>query len=107
MCLFIINMTFFDGGPRCHIDTCYLYPNEKVVFGILKASPFQYDAFRGRSRCKTKKIVGETHGQIFNPEKRGEIVSTLVRCASVEEGRRDCSLPSQYGFVVGRLNCPR
>jgi hypothetical protein len=28
----------FDGGSRCHIDTCYLYPNEDVVFGILKAS---------------------------------------------------------------------
>ena len=29
---------FFDGGPRYHIDTCYLYPNEVFVFGILKAS---------------------------------------------------------------------
>jgi hypothetical protein len=38
-------LLFFDGGPRCHIDTCYLYPNEDVVFGILKASHFQYGAF--------------------------------------------------------------
>jgi hypothetical protein len=36
---------FFYGGPRCHIITCYLYPNEDVVFGILKASHFQYDSF--------------------------------------------------------------
>jgi hypothetical protein len=33
----MFNMTIFDGDPRCHIDTCYLYPNENVVFGILKA----------------------------------------------------------------------
>ena len=36
----ILNMTVFDGEPRCHIDTCFLYPNEDVVFGILKASHF-------------------------------------------------------------------
>jgi hypothetical protein len=36
----MFNMTVFDGGPRCHIDTCFLYPNEDVVFGILKASNF-------------------------------------------------------------------
>jgi hypothetical protein len=43
-------MTVFDGGPRCHIDTCYLYPSENVVFGILKAGHF----FNMRSRCQTK-----------------------------------------------------
>jgi hypothetical protein len=32
------NMTVFDGEPRCHIDTCYLYPNEDIVFGIPEAS---------------------------------------------------------------------
>jgi hypothetical protein len=37
-------MTVFDGGPRYHIDTCYLYPNDNVVFGIQKASQFQYVA---------------------------------------------------------------
>jgi hypothetical protein len=36
----IFNMTVFDGEPRGHIDTCFLYPNEDVVFGILKASHF-------------------------------------------------------------------
>jgi hypothetical protein len=41
-------MTVFDGEPRCHIGTCYLYPNENVVFGILKAIHFQYDAFGGQ-----------------------------------------------------------
>jgi hypothetical protein len=36
----MFNMTVFDGGPRCHIDTCFWYPNEDVVFGILKPSHF-------------------------------------------------------------------
>ena len=34
----IFNMTVFDGESRCHIDTCFLYPNEDVGFGVLKAS---------------------------------------------------------------------
>jgi hypothetical protein len=38
-------MTVFDGEPRCHIDTGYLYPNESVVFGILKASHFSIRLF--------------------------------------------------------------
>jgi hypothetical protein len=38
-------MTVFDGEPRCPIDTCYLYPNEDVVFGILKASRFSICRF--------------------------------------------------------------
>jgi hypothetical protein len=41
----IFNMTTFDGEPRCRIDTCFWYPNKNVVFGILKASHFQYGAF--------------------------------------------------------------
>ena len=41
----IVNMTISDGEPRCHIDTCFWYPNNSVVFGILKASHFQYDYF--------------------------------------------------------------
>jgi hypothetical protein len=40
----IINMTlFFDGGPLCHIDTCYLYPSEDGIFGILKAGHFLFN----------------------------------------------------------------
>jgi hypothetical protein len=51
----MINMTVFDGEPRCHIDTCFWYPTKNVVFGILKASHFQYDAFlRERAGVKTK-----------------------------------------------------
>jgi hypothetical protein len=38
-------MTVFDGEPRCHIDTCFWYPNKNVDFGILNAGHFQYDAF--------------------------------------------------------------
>ena len=51
----IFNMTVFNGGPRCHIDTYFWYPNKTVVFGILKASHFQYDALlRERvGRCQT------------------------------------------------------
>jgi hypothetical protein len=55
----IFNMTvFFDGEPRCHIDTCFWYPNKNVVFGILKASHFQYDYFlRERVGVRLKLIV--------------------------------------------------
>ena len=34
------NMTVFDGGPRCHVDTCFWHPNKNVVFGTPKASRF-------------------------------------------------------------------
>jgi hypothetical protein len=37
----IFNMIVFDGGPRCRISTtCWYLPNEKVGFGIPKASYF-------------------------------------------------------------------
>jgi hypothetical protein len=39
------NVTVFDGDPRCHIDTCFLYPNEGVVFGIRKASHLSIGCF--------------------------------------------------------------
>jgi hypothetical protein len=50
---------FFHGGPRCHIDTCYLYPNEDVFFGILKSkSFFNMTLFEEGSRCQTKSGSG-------------------------------------------------
>ena len=36
----MFNTTVFDGGPRCHIDTCFWYPNKTVFFEIPKASYF-------------------------------------------------------------------
>jgi hypothetical protein len=36
----IVNMTVFDGGPQCHIGTCFWDPNKNGVFGIPKASQY-------------------------------------------------------------------
>jgi hypothetical protein len=36
------------------LTLAFWYPNKNVVFGILKASHFQYDAFWGEGRCRTK-----------------------------------------------------
>ena len=33
-------MAAFGSGSRCHIDTCFWYPNKKDSFGIPKASHF-------------------------------------------------------------------
>jgi hypothetical protein len=49
-------LAVFCGWPRCHIDTCFWYPNHSVVFGILRASYISIWRFsREGLRYQTKK----------------------------------------------------
>ena len=58
---------FFDGGPRCHSGTCFWYPNDGVVFGILKASHFfNMTLFEGEGLGVRLKLV--------HPKERGDVV---------------------------------
>jgi hypothetical protein len=53
VCFFLIPKSrlsiwlFFYGGPRCHIDTCYWYPKEDVVFWNTKSKSILIWLFLG------------------------------------------------------------
>jgi hypothetical protein len=51
-----MHMTVFDGDSRCHVGTCFLYPNEVVVFGISKQVTLRLSTSGRRRNRKEEEI---------------------------------------------------
>ena len=82
-------MNDFDGEPRCHIGTCYLHPNETVVFGILKASHFQYDAFFEGEGDSLPSLLPTTY--LSSPPLASFTPSLLLPPPATHEGKKEGS----------------